>query len=57
MEVLVESRRDADLTRATRQLTDEIRGNLGIRVTVTVTGPGTVERSAGKMRRVLDERG
>jgi phenylacetate-CoA ligase len=33
-----------------------IRDNLGIRVEVTVTGPGVVERSAGKMRRVLDER-
>jgi len=34
-----------------------VRDNIGIRVRVSVADPGTVERSAGKMRRVVDERG
>jgi phenylacetate-coenzyme A ligase PaaK-like adenylate-forming protein len=29
---------------------------MGVRVEVTVTDPDTVERSAGKMRRVVDQR-
>jgi phenylacetate-coenzyme A ligase PaaK-like adenylate-forming protein len=29
---------------------------MGLRVEVTVTDPDTVERSAGKMRRVVDQR-
>jgi phenylacetate-CoA ligase len=33
-----------------------VRDNFGIRVEVSVTDPGTIERSAGKMRRVVDER-
>jgi phenylacetate-CoA ligase len=41
---------------AAAELHAAIRDNLGIRVQVTVTDPGVVERSAGKMRRVLDER-
>jgi phenylacetate-CoA ligase len=41
---------------AAGELHAAIRDNLGIRVQVTVTDPGVVERSAGKMRRVLDER-
>jgi phenylacetate-CoA ligase len=56
MEVRVEGRMGADFESAGRRLTEAIRDNLGIRATVTVTGPGTVERSAGKMRRVVDER-
>ncbi|MGH3190815.1 MAG: phenylacetate--CoA ligase PaaK [Streptosporangiaceae bacterium] len=33
-----------------------VRDNIGVRVQVSVADPGTVERSAGKMRRVIDER-
>ena len=33
-----------------------VRDNIGVRVQVSVADPGTVERSAGKMRRVVDER-
>jgi phenylacetate-CoA ligase len=34
-----------------------VRDNVGVRVDVSVADPGTIERSAGKMRRVIDERG
>jgi phenylacetate-CoA ligase len=33
-----------------------VQDNTGVRVRVSVGDPGTVERSAGKMRRVLDQR-
>jgi phenylacetate-CoA ligase len=33
-----------------------VRDNLGVRVEVSVADPGTIERSAGKMRRVVDKR-
>ncbi len=38
-------------------LSAAVRDNIGVRVQVHVADPGTVERSAGKMRRVVDERG
>jgi phenylacetate-CoA ligase len=41
---------------AARELADRVRDNMGLRVEVTVTDPDTVERSAGKMRRVVDQR-
>jgi phenylacetate-CoA ligase len=59
LNVRVEARQDASFERrqdAAAELHAAIRDNLGIRVEVTVTDPGVVERSAGKMRRVLDER-
>lgn len=59
LEIRVEARpscTDSPRSAAARQLTAAIRDNLGLRVTVTVTDPGTVERSSGKMRRVLDHR-
>jgi phenylacetate-CoA ligase len=34
----------------------QVRDNIGVRVQVGVADPGTIERSAGKMRRVVDER-
>jgi phenylacetate-CoA ligase len=58
--VHVEARPDADPARrsaAAAELTDAVRENIGIRVSVLVADPGQVERSAGKMRRVIDERG
>jgi phenylacetate-CoA ligase len=57
--VRVEARPDADGSRRTaaaEELASTVRDNLGIRVNVTVTDPDTVERSSGKMRRVIDER-
>jgi phenylacetate-CoA ligase len=59
LNVLVEARPDTPGGRrsgAAAELQALVRDNLGIRVQVTVTDPGVVERSAGKMRRVLDER-
>jgi phenylacetate-CoA ligase len=41
---------------AADQLVALIRDNIGIRVEVSVGDPDTVERSAGKMRRVVDRR-
>jgi phenylacetate-CoA ligase len=41
---------------AAEALAAAVRDNLGIRVTVAVAEAGGVERSSGKMRRVIDER-
>jgi phenylacetate-CoA ligase len=41
---------------AAAALAAAVRDNMGVRVQVSVADPGTIERSAGKMRRVLDER-
>jgi phenylacetate-CoA ligase len=41
---------------AARALVAEVRDNVGVRVRVSVSDPGTIERSAGKMRRVVDQR-
>jgi phenylacetate-CoA ligase len=41
---------------AGRRVADRVKHLIGIRITVDVSGPRTVERSAGKMRRVIDHR-
>ncbi|HEX7354486.1 MAG TPA: phenylacetate--CoA ligase PaaK [Mycobacteriales bacterium] len=41
---------------AGRELTALVKGAIGVSVAVDVQEPGHVERSAGKMRRVVDER-
>ncbi len=41
---------------AARALAGLVRDNVGVRVRVSVGDPGTIERSAGKMRRVVDQR-
>jgi phenylacetate-CoA ligase len=41
---------------AARALAAALRDNIGVRVEVSVDDPGTIERSAGKMRRVIDDR-
>jgi len=41
---------------AARELATQVLSNVGVRVQVAVTDPDTIERSAGKMRRVIDER-
>jgi phenylacetate-CoA ligase len=41
---------------AGERFADRVKHLIGIRIGVEVSGPGTVERSAGKMRRVIDHR-
>jgi len=41
---------------AARELAAQVLSNVGVRVRVAVADPDTIERSAGKMRRVIDER-
>ncbi|MBV9092808.1 MAG: phenylacetate--CoA ligase [Streptosporangiaceae bacterium] len=41
---------------AARALAAAVRDTVGVRVHVSVAAPGTIERSAGKMRRVIDRR-
>ena len=38
------------------RVADRVKHLIGIRITVQVTGPHTVERSAGTMRRIIDHR-
>jgi phenylacetate-CoA ligase len=57
--VRVERRQDADADagdRAGRELFHLVKSTIGVTVGVDVVAPGGVERSMGKMRRVLDER-
>ena len=59
MTVLVERRDDAgpaDAAEAARALRDLIKSRIGVSVDVEVRHPGGIERSVGKMRRILDER-
>jgi phenylacetate-CoA ligase len=41
---------------AAHALAAQVRDNVGVRVQVLVSDPDTIERSAGKMRRVVDQR-
>ncbi|HJX99931.1 MAG TPA: phenylacetate--CoA ligase PaaK [Streptosporangiaceae bacterium] len=43
-------------TEAARALTAQVNDHVGVRVQVAVGDPDTIERSAGKMRRVVDQR-
>ncbi|HEY1625764.1 MAG TPA: phenylacetate--CoA ligase PaaK [Streptosporangiaceae bacterium] len=57
--VLAEARPDATAGQretAAAELAAAVHDNVGVRVTVKVGDPGTTERSAGKMRRVVDNR-
>jgi phenylacetate-CoA ligase len=57
--VHAEARPDAtpeQRTAAAEALVAAVRGNVGIRVQVQVGDPGTIERSTGKMRRIVDQR-
>jgi phenylacetate-CoA ligase len=60
MTVVVERRdsatRDAG-TDAGGRLRELIKGRIGVSVDVAVADPGSVERSVGKMRRIVDQRG
>jgi phenylacetate-CoA ligase len=59
LEVVVERRIDTvDAHRATigAELAARIKASIGVSATVTVVPPDTVERSAGKMKRIVDRR-
>ena len=46
----------ADADAAAAQLADRIKNTIGITAAIVVEPPGTIERSTGKMRRIIDER-
>ncbi|HZC69772.1 MAG TPA: phenylacetate--CoA ligase PaaK [Jatrophihabitans sp.] len=57
--VRVERRPDAsaeDGSAAGRELAEHVKSAIGVSVTVEVAGPETIERSVGKMRRIIDDR-
>jgi phenylacetate-CoA ligase len=59
MTVVVEHRPDASTDEAQaagRELRHRIKARIGVSVEVEVVPPDTVERSVGKMRRIVDER-
>ena len=59
MTVHVERRPDADppaAQAAGAHLTTLIKNTIGVTVTTIVQDPATIERSMGKMRRIIDER-
>jgi phenylacetate-CoA ligase len=41
---------------AGRHLAELVKRTIGVTVGVEVTGPGGIERSVGKMRRIVDQR-
>jgi phenylacetate-CoA ligase len=51
-----EGTRAVQRSAAADTLAARVRDSIGIRVQVSVADPGTIERSAGKMRRVIDQR-
>jgi phenylacetate-CoA ligase len=59
MTVHVERRPDAtepDAETAGAQLATQIKNTIGVSTAIVVEPPGTIERSMGKMRRIVDER-
>jgi phenylacetate-CoA ligase len=59
LEVLVESRStvdDRDREAHAAELAAQIKARIGVTATVTVVPPESVERSVGKMRRIVDNR-
>ena len=59
MTVLVEARLDTPADRresAAVEIAARVKDGVGISVAVEVCDPGTLERSVGKMRRVIDQR-
>ncbi len=59
MEIQVEARPDASFPAreaATKQLALSVKDTIGITALVTVLDPGTIERSVGKAKRVIDKR-
>jgi phenylacetate-CoA ligase len=59
LEVRVESRSslsDQERAAAGAELARHIKAHIGVTATVTVVAPGSVERSVGKVRRIVDNR-
>jgi len=59
MTVRVEHRVDADPVTAREdgvKLAELIKNQIGVTVAVEVVAPGGIERSVGKMRRIIDNR-
>ena len=59
MTVTVERRPEAspeDAAAAARELRHHVKATIGVTVDVTAMEPGTIERSMGKMRRIVDQR-
>jgi phenylacetate-CoA ligase len=59
MEIQVEALPDAShpaREAATAELTKSVKDTIGISAAVTVLDPGTIERSVGKAKRVIDRR-
>jgi phenylacetate-CoA ligase len=57
--VRVEARHDAsgdDRSRAASELVTGVKDGVGVTVSVDVVDPDTLERSMGKMRRIVDQR-
>ena len=48
---------DRDRTAYAAELAAQIKARIGVTAAVTVVPPGSVERSVGKMRRIVDKRG
>src|ERR1700678_1416474 len=46
----------ADAAHAGTQLSTLVKNTIGVSVTTSVQDPGTIERSMGKMRRIIDDR-
>ncbi len=46
----------ADADAAAARLADRIKNTIGVTAAIVVEPPGTIERSTGKMRRIIDER-
>ncbi len=46
----------ADMVAFTKNVTERLHGVLGLHVKVTLVEPGSIERTAGKAKRVLDKR-
>jgi phenylacetate-CoA ligase len=56
MTVKVETRADGGAAAATETLAQRIKGLIGITVTIAPVPPGTIERSLGKAKRIIDKR-
>ena len=59
MEIQVEARPDASFPAreaATKQLVQSVKDTIGITAMVTVLDPGSIERSVGKAKRIVDRR-
>ncbi len=59
MEIQVEARPEANFPAreaATKQLVQSVKDTIGITAVVTVLDPGSIERSVGKAKRIIDRR-